>query len=103
MSVCNIIRDLMPLYRDCALSADSRRAVREHLLACGDCRAYLRELRDEHRRHAAPPPPHHADYTALLRRMRRREQKEANLRTGLIAAALLIQLAATAVHLTRRS
>lgn len=37
---CDIIRDLMPSYKDGIASADSVRLVEEHLTQCAECRAY---------------------------------------------------------------
>ena len=42
---CEIIRDLLPLYVDDACSAASREIIEEHLKECGDCAAYLDEIR----------------------------------------------------------
>lgn len=39
---CDIIKDLLPLYNDGALSEASRNAVREHIKTCPDCRRYKR-------------------------------------------------------------
>ena len=42
---CEIIKDLLPLYFDGVCSGDSRAAVDEHIAACGNCGAELREMR----------------------------------------------------------
>ena len=43
---CNIIRDILPLYADKMVSADTESFVEEHLIGCAECRAELADLRD---------------------------------------------------------
>ncbi len=57
---CEMCRDLLPLVRDGIASADSARAVRDHVERCPACRV-LQE---------APPPP--ADGKVALARLRSR-------------------------------
>lgn len=42
---CNVIRDLLPLYEDGAVSKETAELVREHLKDCPDCREELRKMR----------------------------------------------------------
>ena len=42
--LCDVIRDLLPLYVDEVCSEKSSEIVREHLLECDDCRSYYEEL-----------------------------------------------------------
>ena len=42
---CNIVRDLLPLYVEKMLSADSQAFVEEHLKDCEDCRKELESLK----------------------------------------------------------
>ena len=42
---CNIVRDLLPLYVEKMLSADSQTFVEEHLKECEDCRKELESLK----------------------------------------------------------
>lgn len=44
---CEIVKDLLPLYVEDLLSAESRALVGEHLLECEDCRDYLEKCRME--------------------------------------------------------
>ena len=37
---CNVIRDLLPMYKDGVLSAESNKAIQEHLQECPKCREY---------------------------------------------------------------
>lgn len=41
---CEIIKDLIPSYLDEICSESSKKAVKEHLTQCSDCRRYLEEL-----------------------------------------------------------
>ena len=42
---CSVAGDLIPLYVDEVLSADSVALVEEHLAECGDCAAKVQQLR----------------------------------------------------------
>ena len=42
---CNVIRDLLPLYEDNAVSEDTAQLVRDHLKDCPACREALRRMR----------------------------------------------------------
>lgn len=42
---CNIIRDILPLYADKMVSADTASFVEEHLTVCAECRAELEKLK----------------------------------------------------------
>lgn len=44
---CNIIRDLLPLYAEDMISADTVAFVEEHLAKCAECRAELENLKRE--------------------------------------------------------
>lgn len=44
---CEVIRDLLPLYADGALSDESRALVERHLAECGDCREVLSRMKEE--------------------------------------------------------
>ena len=50
---CNIIRDILPLYADKMVSADTASFVEEHLTGCAECRAEHNENRERRtaRRH----------------------------------------------------
>lgn len=42
---CNIIRDILPLYADKMVSADTASFVEEHLAGCAECHAELEKLK----------------------------------------------------------
>lgn len=41
---CDVVRDLMPLYHDEVVSADSMKVVEEHMEECEECQQYYKEL-----------------------------------------------------------
>ena len=43
---CNIIRDILPLYIEDMVSADTAAFVEEHLETCAECRANLENLKN---------------------------------------------------------
>lgn len=43
---CNMIEDLLPLYKDGVCGPASTKAVEDHLAECPHCREYLEQLRD---------------------------------------------------------
>lgn len=43
---CDMIEDLLPLYKDDACSGASKRAVEEHLNECPKCKSFLDQLKD---------------------------------------------------------
>ncbi len=42
--LCNLIRDILPLYHDSICSEESKCAVEEHLQECSDCRKYYDKM-----------------------------------------------------------
>lgn len=44
---CEIIRDLLPLYKDDICSEKSRNAIEEHIKECESCRTYLKKMEGE--------------------------------------------------------
>ena len=42
---CNIIRDILPLYVEDMVSADTSAFVEEHLEKCAECRAKLEDMK----------------------------------------------------------
>lgn len=57
---CNIIRDLLPLYEDGAVSEDTAQLVREHLEGCSACRE------EYERMHTPTPVPPDRDISMIL-------------------------------------
>ena len=69
---CDIIRDLLPLSVDGALSDASAELVREHLRECHPCRLNYRQLKPVIKNAIPPTSNPNAEYTAFLRRLRSR-------------------------------
>ena len=44
---CSVVRDILPLYLDDVVSAETREIVKEHLAECSDCRAKAWALKEE--------------------------------------------------------
>ena len=44
---CDVIKDLLPLYKDDVCSEKSKDLIEEHLPECEDCREYLDALSSE--------------------------------------------------------
>lgn len=42
--LCNLIKDILPLYHDSICSEESRCAVEEHLRECSDCKQYYEKM-----------------------------------------------------------
>ena len=84
---CHVVRDLLPLYHDGVVSAETRSAVGDHLMECESCRAEYQAM--------ARPLPEQAGksgntldrFRALMRRQKRRK---------IIAIVLAAALAACA-------
>ena len=92
---CNIIRDLLPLYEDDAVSGDTAELVREHLKDCPACREELRRMR------APDSMPLDSD-PEMLKRFATRIQKVRRKRTlKILCAAALVILAILCLWYTR--
>lgn len=50
---CDIVQDLVSIYKDGAASAGTAEAVEAHLKQCGDCRRYYRQYDSINRKIAA--------------------------------------------------
>ena len=69
MNKCNLVRDLLPLYVDDALSEDSRQFVERHLKGCPACAKEAEKLK-------APVP----EAEALASVRTKKEQKGSSIR-----------------------
>ncbi len=93
---CNIIRDLLPLYEDDAVSQDTAELVREHLKDCPACREELRRMR------APVSVPLDGDATMLIRfEERMRKARRRRMAKVLCVVAVLVILAAGCWWYTR--
>lgn len=55
MIKCEMMQDLLPLYCDKVCSAETHRAVEEHLASCPDCRSRLEQMEEQSRPVALSP------------------------------------------------
>ncbi len=98
-TTCNIIRDLLPLYRDGVCSPDSSGLVEEHLSSCESCREELKAME------AALASPHidpeAKQSLASLARSWKQGRVKAFLRGGALALLLCALLAGVFTFLTQ--
>ena len=86
---CAVVRDVLPLYCDGVVSAETRSAVGEHLMDCEGCRREYEALRE-----ALPGTPEKDKSTlARFRAMMKRQRWK---RIIAIAAAVVLAAAVTA-------
>ena len=97
MRDCGIARDLLPLYQEGMLSADSVEFLEEHLRTCPACRAEREKLA------AGPVPPEEKTEKAPeLERVRRKLRRQRR-RTAILAVCLALAMAtALFARLTER-
>ena len=87
MRDCGIARDLLPLYQEGMLSADSVEFLEEHLRTCPACRAEREKLA------AGPVPPEEKTEKAPeLERVRRKLRRQRR-RTAILAVCLALAMA----------
>jgi hypothetical protein len=91
---CQVIRDLLPLYADGALSDESRALVERHLAECGDCRLALARMKEEIPAPRAEEPGVAEALKGLRRALKRTKIK---LIAVAVAAALLLAWVGSAV------
>ncbi len=86
---CCVIRDLLPLYEDREVGAETAQAIREHLDGCADCREYYSHVRHVVRAMQEPEPNSASDYrySEIVRRIRRRDLVERVVGAALLTAA----------------
>lgn len=73
---CSIVRDLLPLYVEDMVSAETARYINEHLKVCHECQAELASLKDGESLGAVEKiPTEHADrvrpFKKIMKRMNR--------------------------------
>lgn len=87
---CDMAMDLIAIYCDGVASADSRRAVKEHLAVCPVCsRAYEAYRRKSEQRKRPLPQSPEEKYAALARTMRHR-QRASNLGIAAVVASSVL-------------
>lgn len=81
---CGLIRDLLPLYVDKVCSADSRKAVEEHIFECNECQSLLNDLRNGESEEILE-----TEKAEVLSRHSKKERRKTFI-IGIIAAALFM-------------
>lgn len=84
---CSIIRDLLPLYAEELVSADTAGFVEEHLRGCPSCREEYRRMREPQ---IAPPSQDDAAPLRLLRKKLAAKRAKTVVLTAVFVAVLLI-------------
>lgn len=89
MTECCLIRDLLPLYEDKEVSAETAAVIRRHLEECPECQEYYRHIRHviramQHPQEISDDADHYAD---LIRRIHRRSQIRRAAMIALLAGA----------------
>ena len=93
---CGVIRDLLPLYEDGAVSTESQELVREHLKDCPGCREELRRMRTP----VSLPPEDEGELWARFQARRDRQRKKRRIAMG-CALSLLAALVVFCLWYTR--
>lgn len=86
---CHVVRDLLPLYHDGVVSAETRSAVGEHLMGCESCRA-------EYAAMAKPLPEQAGASGSTLDRFRALMRRQKRKKILAIVLAAVLAVAATA-------
>ncbi len=92
---CEIVKDLLPMYQDKALSEESRLIVKEHLKTCSDCRTYRKSISAEIQKQDAPKESaasKEENYLPIAKRLKKRYRIEFALlaAAGLVAVGMAI-------------
>ncbi len=84
---CHVVRDLLPLYHDGVVSAETRSAVGEHLMECESCRAEYAAMEKALQEQTGKSGSTLDRFRALMRRQKRRKIIAVVLAAVLAAAA----------------
>ena len=89
-SRCAVVRDLLPLFEDGALSRESETLVKAHLAGCESCRAYRKSLRECGKEVPEAPlrSPDEDGYAAIARRYKKNRRRYFGSAAILCAACL---------------
>lgn len=86
---CSVIKDLLPLYADNAVSPKTREVVEEHLRGCESCSEFLAVIRRSSRRRLrADAPAESQAMRNIAKMMRRRRLRIAGIITGIVVFAI---------------
>lgn len=86
---CSIVRDLLPLYEDHAVSLETEEFVKQHLESCADCRSYhqtLMETAKHQDKIDRQPTSETLHMTAIAKRLKKRRR----MVTSMVIASILV-------------
>lgn len=86
---CEVIRDLLPLYEDNAVSEETQEMVRRHLKDCPACREELRKMRTP----ISLPPDEDEEAVKRFLAHRAEVRKKQNVKIACVVSALTLILA----------
>lgn len=89
MSKCSIVRDLLPIYDDGAVSPETDTAVRAHLGVCAECREYHRRINQVTRAMQDQQSHNSYRYSGVVRRIRQRNMAELAVGAFVITTAVI--------------
>ena len=88
---CAVIKDLLPLYADNAVSPRTREIIEEHLRGCESCSDFLATIRKSSRRKATESlPPESQAMRNIAKMMRRRRIRTVAVIVSIIALAIVL-------------
>lgn len=89
MSKCSIVRDLLPIYDDRAVSAESASAIRAHLEKCPQCREYHSHINHVTRAMHDKESHNSYRYSGVVKRIRQRNMIELGIAAFVLTAAVI--------------
>lgn len=96
---CNVVQDLIVLFQEDAVSAETRADVRKHLKECRECRRVYREYahlnQEDFHMEAEPKPEHELAYGELAARIRKRKLWKHSVVTAAFAVCIAITVVVT--------
>lgn len=81
---CDVIRDLLPLYEDNAITEETAELVREHLKDCPACREELRKMRTP----LSLPPEEDGELWERYKQRRAEIRRRRNIKIGCVLSVL---------------
>ena len=94
---CDMAMDLMALYKDRLASDDSKRAVREHLKNCPECRrAYAQYSADKARPETPPCAPAGEELSQKYYKLAKHLHKQHLVSTAAVLAVVAVSIGAGA-------
>lgn len=89
MSKCSIVRDLLPLYEDGAVSEETANVIKRHLAECPECTDYHKHINHVTRALEDQQAHNNYRYSGVVRRIRQRTMIEAAIGVALLSVAVI--------------